>query len=165
MTTKLQRENCAKLADLLETVPAKQFDMSLWASFDPDSQPEAGHSCGTVGCAMGWAAVSGQFQDQGLSYGLQFDDSEGQTRWALTRHEVNKGYKDGYEPECIFKGELIDFDDAGLEVFGEQAVNDVFLCIKITQKEAVTRLRLLAHGKSSAVHERKVEGMGQVYET
>lgn len=43
-----------KLAELLDTVPPKQFDMGTW-------------KCGTTACAAGWAASDKWFKDRGLT--------------------------------------------------------------------------------------------------
>lgn len=65
MTTKaVGRKRLAKLADFLETVPRKRFDMRVWAYaqekfvFRKDkpvvtTSPE----CGTSACALGWATA------------------------------------------------------------------------------------------------------------
>lgn len=71
MTTKKQRENCGKLADLLETVPARHFDMSGFVDHKP--------GCGTAGCALGWAALSGKF---GAGWGVKRESWNEPTEWA-----------------------------------------------------------------------------------
>lgn len=66
----VELERCVALADLLETVPAKDFNMRGWVTQLP-MQPQTmlygliktNPGCGFAGCAMGWAAVEGIFPD------------------------------------------------------------------------------------------------------
>jgi len=53
----VHRNRLLKLATIVESVPACQFDMHLWMRDE-----ENGESCGSVGCALGWAAASSQFR-------------------------------------------------------------------------------------------------------
>lgn len=48
----MRKERLLKLADFLDTLPAKRFDISLYAEdgFSKDN-------CGTAACACGWATV------------------------------------------------------------------------------------------------------------
>ena len=78
----MNKERLLKLANLLEQDAKNpngiKFDLNWWArpSIDSASQIPYWHdvkrepapSCDTTGCAMGLAAVSGIFKDEGLSY-------------------------------------------------------------------------------------------------
>lgn len=44
-----------------------KFDLWHWGSF-PANQPQPDITCNTVGCAVGFAAVSGIFKKEGLGY-------------------------------------------------------------------------------------------------
>lgn len=49
--------NLLKLADFLEKLPAERFDYKRYASGALNLEP----SCGTVGCALGWATAIPEF--------------------------------------------------------------------------------------------------------
>lgn len=51
-TIKTGNRRLLKLADYLETVPSKAFDMNTWAEHSEGSPVR----CGFIGCAIGWAA-------------------------------------------------------------------------------------------------------------
>lgn len=56
-----------KLADFLETVPRRSFDMGNWqsrAATKPEGKQQG--ECGFAGCAMGWAAHAKLFR--GLNF-------------------------------------------------------------------------------------------------
>jgi hypothetical protein len=59
-----------KLADLLEADANNphgvRFNLGTWITTSKGSAPEM--SCGTQACAMGLAAISGIFKDEGLTY-------------------------------------------------------------------------------------------------
>lgn len=66
-------ERLSRLADLIErTIPKMatddrdgfDFNMSTWGRFAHDKKPEP--DCGTTACALGLAAISGEFADAGL---------------------------------------------------------------------------------------------------
>lgn len=58
-----------KLADFLETVPRKNFDYSTLAGSDWDGKKDF-ISCGTQGCALGYAASMPAFRKIGLRLSL-----------------------------------------------------------------------------------------------
>lgn len=70
-----------KLADYLETVPRKNFDMGFFYSETPESP------CGFAGCAMGWAAHGKLFR------GLRWD-WEART---IKYHDVSGGFSTAIE--------------------------------------------------------------------
>ena len=53
-----------KLAAFLRTLPRKRFDYNRWVGRDWGGAPDL--SCGTTGCALGWAATMPAFQRLGL---------------------------------------------------------------------------------------------------
>lgn len=53
------KKRLLKLADFLQTVKPKRFDMGFFATGDL-------HECGTAGCALGWATMVPSFQKAGL---------------------------------------------------------------------------------------------------
>jgi hypothetical protein len=64
----MNKERLLKLADFLDTVPRKSFDMRDWvAQRGEEFNPEEPGSCGFAGCAMGWAAHAKLFH--GFSVG------------------------------------------------------------------------------------------------
>ena len=59
----MNKKRLLKLADFLETVPRRKFNLRMWIQSLP-SKPEAktaGH-CGFAGCAIGWAAHAKLFR-------------------------------------------------------------------------------------------------------
>lgn len=67
----MNKRRLLKLADLLEADAKNKngikFDMGLWGQVGDLKKPL---SCGTTACAMGLAALSGEFKRAGLSYKL-----------------------------------------------------------------------------------------------
>jgi hypothetical protein len=63
-------ENIALAIDVLEHVPARKFDIGVWANFKHEHEPEDKVSlhdrCGTAGCALGWIASDPRAMAQGL---------------------------------------------------------------------------------------------------
>lgn len=61
------------LADFLEKLPRKRFDLSSWVGNEWEGKADL--SCGTSACAMGWATTIPQFRKLGLrlsKYGLPY---------------------------------------------------------------------------------------------
>lgn len=87
-----QRANRLALADMLEhRVTDEQFDMSSWTN-----------DCGTVGCALGIAALSGEFNGLG---------------W-------NRDHLGGIVP--VIAGHLQGWNSVGCALFGFEALDEVF---------------------------------------
>jgi hypothetical protein len=106
--------NCVALAQLLEErVPAGAHDQGTWAS-------PSNNSCGTTGCALGWAAMSH------LVPGLQYDylDWGPAGNVAFLRPKVN--------------GKLVDWPDAGKRFFGRRAFNNVFTGVGVQRSRVGT---------------------------
>lgn len=53
-----------KLADFLDTVPRKHFDMTIYV--DGAIERLTNHECGTSACAFGWACTIPSFRKAGL---------------------------------------------------------------------------------------------------
>jgi len=65
----MNKKRLLKLADFLETVPKKNFEMQSWGA-KPATKPEGKRpgSCGFAGCAMGWAAHAKLFRGLKLKF-------------------------------------------------------------------------------------------------
>lgn len=63
-TTKVGNRRLLVLADFLEKLPPKRFDMGNWVGHD--WQGAADLSCGTTACMLGWATTIHQFRRLGL---------------------------------------------------------------------------------------------------
>lgn len=75
----MNKERLNKLADFLDTVPERKFDLDTWRVnadgkevFDESTDDEQllNFDCGTSGCAIGWACAMPEFKAQGLTWGL-----------------------------------------------------------------------------------------------
>lgn len=65
----LRRQRLRALATWLETrVPVARFRMDTQGRHPGVHPPAARHYCGTVGCALGWAAAKPAFQRAGLRW-------------------------------------------------------------------------------------------------
>lgn len=135
--TRQQARNLRKLASVLDRTPARLHDQGSWV--EPAKEP-----CGTVCCALGLAALSGAFSDQGLGYGVQKPNGS----WALTVEDAFKSlnarirYRGELHP--IRNGERRDFDDVGVELFGEDSYDRVFMRTGLNKPETVRALRAYA---------------------
>jgi hypothetical protein len=61
----MRADRLLKLADFLGTLDDKLFDMNQWRS-----------PCGTVACAMGWAATIPEFAEAGLKLDREYSYPE-----------------------------------------------------------------------------------------
>lgn len=64
ISTAVGNKRLLKLAAFLRTVPRKRFDYASWVGEDWQGAQDL--SCGTTGCALGWAATMSQFRRLGL---------------------------------------------------------------------------------------------------
>lgn len=68
-TYKRWSNNCYKLAELMRNLPRERHEQRHWGMTDEveidRSSNTVRYGCGTAGCALGWATLSGQFE--GLS--------------------------------------------------------------------------------------------------
>ena len=67
------KQRLQTLANFLRTVPAHKFDLWSWRSAPPSAlslsdQSLTDPSCGTAGCAVGWACAYPAFQAEGLAF-------------------------------------------------------------------------------------------------
>jgi hypothetical protein len=91
-TKSQQRKNRLALADMLENrISDKNFDMSEWTN-----------DCGTIGCALGIAVLSGEFEGY---------------RWGKDADGFGVPVKDGKEQH---------WNNTGSKLFGYEAMNNVF---------------------------------------
>lgn len=139
LSMKQKAENCDKLANILEAVPPRQFDMGDWV------EPKA-NGCGTRACALGWAALSGQFE--GLAWGFRKDTPEGPewaTDWkqvAQFRKDVNRDYHCYASEVAILNGKETYWDTVGEKLFGGGALTIFTLDTSArSQKQVVKALR------------------------
>lgn len=92
MNAKQQRKNRLHLADMLENrIEDKNFKMDEWTN-----------DCGTIGCALGIAILSGEFEG---------------FRW---------GKDDFGFPIPVKRGKAVSWNTAGEDIFGCRAMQDVF---------------------------------------
>lgn len=71
----MRKDRLLKLADYLETVPRRAFEISAWKERDA-TKPEGNTpgDCGFAGCAVGWAAHTRMFR--GLRFGKGVNSDE-----------------------------------------------------------------------------------------
>ena len=72
MSSNIGIQRLLMLADFLETVPEKKFDITVWR-YAKNSRPDISDEnltteCGTVACAVGWACALPEFRKMGLWY-------------------------------------------------------------------------------------------------
>lgn len=145
--TKAQRRNCGKLADLIETsIPENRFYMGTWCEYD--------HECGTTGCALGWAAMSGQFEGLGVKY-HRFNYETGKTREAtdckglrnLVRLSENK--YDELDADPTLNGKSVGWNVVGEKYFGKFTYDYLFTGpgTSFNKAQVVEHLRTLAAAK------------------
>ena len=92
---KRQRKNRLHLADMLENrVKDSQFNMATFSS-----------DCGTMGCALGIAVMSGEF-----GYGWNTED----------------GFFGCKIPRPVKNGQFDEWENVGPELFGDFTMNTVF---------------------------------------
>ena len=60
----MNAERLLKVCEVLSKVPAKKFDLAIWIDRDRDNYGKG--TCGTVACAIGWAAQDPWFKRRGL---------------------------------------------------------------------------------------------------
>lgn len=125
--------NAAKLADVLRDLPDEQHNQSLWGM--------QGHSCGTVGCAMGWAAMSRQFLDQGLDF--KFSDKDPLMAALRSVYNAEKGLT------FIYKGKENNLSAAIHDLFGPEIRADVFLNTYRSKQATIDRLMRYAEAHCS----------------
>ncbi len=113
--------NAAKLADYLETVPDENHDQETWTTGPVEGLKQ--HACGTSACALGWAVVSGEFEE--LSYR------------PAGHNETN--IPDFISPKVV--GMDASWWMAGHKVFGDIILSEVFEDLHASKQETIDRLR------------------------
>lgn len=116
------KANVLKLIEIIEVIPAKQFNMRLYSG----SQRQ----CGTIGCALGWAAMSGEIP--GLGWSSLTGDAD---------HSVFP----------VVNRERSSWSNAGEEVFGWRADNVFQMCDRViysqsSKGQVISRLQEIADG-------------------
>ncbi len=139
--TDYQRANCRKLARILKDVPPREFKMSTWIT--------SAFGCGTVGCAMGWAAMSGRFN---FGYGVRHQNpTTRKWSWARNLTEV-RNWVNAFPFDLYFfpirNGEVKTWVGLAREEFGDEALIEIFLRTHLTKYLVRVFLLRLASGKS-----------------
>lgn len=102
--------NVEKLVKLIRDLPPSvEFDMGTWGEVAVDGRK---HSCGTVGCALGTAAMSGKFP--GLQYRLDLH--------AFT----DRGLSPFASIDAVVNGRNTLWFEAGSKFFGDEVWYSVF---------------------------------------
>lgn len=114
-------DNCEKLARIITSQQAIHFDMGDWGAKSPE------HDCGTVGCALGIAAMSGQFD--GLQYRI---DIRAYVDLKSTNHQ-------NIEP--VVNGHTYNWFSAGETFFGRAAYHKVFVGDYTSRRSVARALR------------------------
>lgn len=122
-SSKFYAANCEKLAALLEGETSIEFNMARWGIVDLED-----HACGTVGCALGTAAMSGRFA------GLQYRIDARALALGDTRGRI----------DAVVNGEDTEWEAAGVQFFGHHATIRVFLVPYLNKQEVIDRLRVCA---------------------
>jgi hypothetical protein len=139
-TSEEQAKFCDLLADYLEDKPDEAHQQNIWAV------PNKKAPCGTTACAMGWAAISGIFP--GLNYtikAIQGNTYDHVYLSAFPSRETLRHYNlSSPELACVLDGEVVDFDDAGTEVFGSCVTEHIFGNPDGTRLEVIEKLRFAA---------------------
>jgi hypothetical protein len=133
--TERQRNNCRILAEeILPDVPDKHFNMEHFSDEGPKDRT---NFCGTSGCAMGWAAMSGRIE--GLQWCAPKRKGEG---WATTLRDADLELA-----EPFYDDKQGSWGDGADKFFGMAASNYVFSATHINKAAAIRRLLVLANGQ------------------
>lgn len=120
---KWQRDNCKKLALLLESLPDSAHNQLEWGKTNED------HSCGTVGCALGIAAMYNTFP--GLQYWIN--------RLPLSYQACIYPVIDGHKVD--------DWSEAGNKFFGNIPMMYIFFDSNLSKKQVIMLLLDYHDGK------------------
>jgi hypothetical protein len=149
----MRKDLLLRLADLLEADASNdlgiKFDLSEWGLVRNKEEPV---SCGTTACAMGLAALSGAFKDEGLSY--RFYDDEGACRFV----EVFVGDESGFRAAS----KLFDIPTYVSEfLFAPNLISQSKISGAIGERFVAKRIRDFIAGKFPELEERFLEGDGE----
>lgn len=115
----MRKDRLLKLADFLETVPRRSFEIRWWQK-RPATKPEGTHQgeCGFAGCAVGWAAHAKLFRglrlaqhgDGGTDATPIYDGDEGMPAVArlFDLPTVGDYFKVCPDASCLFEAESYD---------------------------------------------------------
>lgn len=112
-----------RLIAFLRTDPEaqKRFDYSQWVG--KNWQGKTDLSCGTTGCALGWAATLPEFQEAGLHLTVGSRDSKGNA-WGSVEYTGGGGCSNG--------------ETAGAAVLGLEEIEGYYLFIPYEFEEKAT---------------------------
>jgi hypothetical protein len=130
----MRKDRLLKLADFLETVPAKSFSLGAW-QLHPATKPEGKRQgeCGFAGCAVGWAVHAKLFR------GLKFTEDE---------YSPQPQYLGRYDWEAVAK--LFDIETCGLTGEAEQLfMGTNYPGRDATPKQVAKRIRELVKDRSA----------------
>lgn len=139
--TKEQQRNCLKLADILEQhVSDKQFDMGTYGRAD--------NVCGTVGCALGWGAMSGMIPN--LGYCASYVNDNGEDIYVTSVKEMDQDA--GFDLQPIWfqdgKAHQVEWEEAGCHFFGDDVQTYLFSAGRQQSRSRVAaRLRNYANAR------------------
>jgi len=102
---KFLSDNCVKLAQFLEDLPDDNHDQRLWLAV---------HSCGTVGCALGWA-VNAQLLEGLDTHPFKILTMRSDTEDRVVSTVVNRP--------------RLSWEEVGVRYFGQTVFDQVFLNI------------------------------------
>lgn len=121
----MNKKRLLKLADFLETVPAKAFNIRNWQR-DPATKPEGKTpgECGFAGCAVGWAVHAKLFRGLKFGeyeYGSNVPHYQGEYEWEAvsTLFDINNGCNGTgqfQDAEFLFCGLSYDIDPTPKQV-------------------------------------------------
>lgn len=123
--------NCRTLAAIMRRLHDEQHEQRVWVLGNLNTP------CGTRGCALGWAAMSGEIR------GLQYS--------------YPKGTKQGLSVYPVVNGERDSWIHAGVKFFGARACQYIFSNGELSKKGIINRLNALA-----ALYDAKAEADAKV---
>ena len=126
--------NLRKLASVLRSVPTSHHDQGGWVGSEPKNE------CGTTGCALGWAAMSGQFEGLDWAIPLVQKDFGPPLSWATTSEEAKLALLRGHNAVPVLNGERTGWDGMGIRLFGSLAYHEVFMNLNASKSATIKGL-------------------------
>lgn len=145
----MNTERLEHLKTILSQVPKDKFDLGLWIKGAKEDGKEFSQligDCGTSACAVGWACTDPEFNKQGLSYELDFDDMD-----EFTPVEKVQG-RPYFEGRCGFDAVGLFFDIShGVAnwLFIEDDYADNHESEKVTTDMVINRIDIVLHNPDS----------------
>ncbi len=92
----MNEERITRLANfLVDAVPEKHFSLSTWRSGRcKEDEDLLKHTCGTTGCAVGWAVVLPDFKEAGLTSIAGFPMFQGVAGWEAVQRFFGLSYEE-----------------------------------------------------------------------